>query len=174
MGPGHRENVIRFRKTFKLYVEFLLNTGLRREEALKLRLEHVDLSQNVIFVEKTKTGQMRVIPLNRRAKEILIELGENLFSKLNKHDVTNKFRHYLEQAGLEGFKLHSLRHTFATRLLSMGVDLYTISRLLGHTDMKTSMIYAKTNVETLRGVVEKLGDCGYTMVTRRLLNEKGQ
>ena len=174
MGPGQRENVIRFRKTFKLFVEFLLNTGLRREEALKLRMEHVDLSQNVISVEKTKTSQLRMIPLNRRAREILVELGQNIFSKLNKHDVTNKFRHYLGKADLVGFKLHSLRHTFATRLLSMGVDLYTISRLLGHTDIKTTMIYAKTNVETLRGVVEKLDGSCDTIATRRLLNDNGQ
>ena len=64
--------------------------------------------------------------------------------------------------------------SFATRLLAIGVDLYSISRLLGHTDLKTSMIYAKTNIETLREVVEKLGNSCYTNVTRRLLNDNGQ
>ena len=44
-----------------------MNTGLRREEALNLRMEQVDFTQNVIYVEKTKTKQMRIIPLNRRA-----------------------------------------------------------------------------------------------------------
>ncbi len=173
-GPGGRPNVITFRKSFRLYVEFLLNTGLRREEALNLRHENIDLIHNVIYVEKTKTRQMRAIPLNGRSRRIIEVLGETLFSKLNKHDVTNKFRFYLKQAGLKGFKLHSLRHTFATRLLALGVDIYTISRLLGHTDIKTSMIYAKTNVESLRSVVEKLNTSCYAIVTWDGKKENGQ
>jgi site-specific recombinase XerD len=173
-GKGHRDNVVLFRTRFKLLIEFLLNTGLRREEMLRLRMDHVDLVQNVIYIEKTKTHLMRAIPLNKRAREIIIELGVGLFSKLNRHDVTCKFSYYLSQAGLVGFKLHSLRHTFATKLLARGVDLYTISRLLGHTDMKTSMIYAKTNVETLRQVVEKLDERGDAIVTWSDKIEKGQ
>jgi integrase len=157
-AKGGRENIIRFRKVMRLLVEFLLNTGLRREEALRLRQDNIDFSRNVMYIEKTKTKQMRAIPLNRKAREVLQELGDDLFSKLNKHDVSGKFHVYLDRAGLGGFKLHSLRHTFATRLLALGVDIYTISRLLGHTDIKTTMIYAKTDVEMLRGVVEKLDE----------------
>ena len=171
---GSRKNVLLFRKTFKLFIEFLLNTGLRREEALRLRINHIDLAHGVIYIEKTKTKQLRAVPLNRRAMEIIIALGEPLFSRLNKQDVTSKFRYYLAQAGLKGFKLHSLRHTFATRLMAVGVDIYTVSRLLGHTDIKTTMIYAKTNIETLKAVVEKLDKFGYVLVTREGKNENGQ
>jgi integrase len=153
---GLRENVLNFRRRFRLYVEFLLHTGLRRDEALRLKQSDVDYNQNVIYVEKTKTKQMRAIPLTKRAKEILLELGEGLFHKLNKHDVTNKFREYLNRAGLKGFKLHSLRHTFACQLVVSGIDIYAISRLLGHTDLKTTMIYAKVNIESLKPAVEKL------------------
>ena len=54
------------------------------------------------------------------------------------------------------FRLHSLRHTFATNLVSAGVDIYTVSRLLGHSDIRTSMIYAKVNVDLLQKAVRLL------------------
>jgi site-specific recombinase XerD len=57
---------------------------------------------------------------------------------------------------LEGFKLHSLRHALATNLVSRGVDIYTVSRLLGHSDVKTTLIYAKANLATLERAVTKL------------------
>jgi len=155
-GKGQRDNVINFRKRFRLFVEFLLNTGLRRGEALKLRKENIDLHSSVIYIEKTKTSILRAVPLNQRAKEILGQLGDDLFAELNEHDVTNKFTYYVKEAGLSGFTLHSLRHTFATRLVSHGVDIYTISRLLGHTDIKTTMIYAKVNIDSMKSAVDKL------------------
>ena len=71
--------------------------------------------------------------------------------------VSGKFSYYLKRAGLVGFKLHSLRHTFATRLVALGVDICTISRLLGHADIKTTMIYAKTNIVSMQSGVDRLG-----------------
>lgn len=59
---------------------------------------------------------------------------------------------------MEGFKLHSLRHTFATRLILLGVDIYTVSKILGHSDIKTSMVYAKTTLGTLQSAISRLGD----------------
>ncbi len=154
--PNLRPKVYEFRRRFSLYVKFLLNTGLRRDEALKLRPRDIDWDRNVFFVEKTKTKQMRAIPLNSRAQEILRALDDDLFGKLHPAVVTEKFREYLHKAGLTGFKLHSLRHTFSCRLLAAGVDLYTISRLLGHTDIKTTMVYAKMNMTLLKSAVDKL------------------
>jgi site-specific recombinase XerD len=117
---------------------------------------------------------MQALLLNRRAKEIILDLGEKLFSKSNENDVTNRFGYYLENAGLKGFKHHSLSHTFATRFLALSVDLYTISRLIGHSDMKTSMIYAKINIETLRSVAEKLDKSCYAIVTWRDVDNDGE
>ena len=57
---------------------------------------------------------------------------------------------------MDGIKLHSLRHTFATRLIELGVDILTIARLLGHADIKTTMIYAKAELGALRSAVKKL------------------
>jgi integrase len=153
----YKKSVAEFRKKFKLLVEFLLYTGLRRGEALKLTMTDVDLVRGVIFIERTKTHLGRLVPLNPRAREIIEMTRPDLFTKMHYQVVSEKFSHYLKQAGLEGFKLHSLRHTFATRLVALGVDLYTISRLLGHTDIKTTMVYAKTNIDSMQAAVNQLG-----------------
>lgn len=58
------------------------------------------------------------------------------------------------------FHLHSLRHTFATRLVLNYKDIYTVSLLLGHADIHTSMVYAKPNMDVLRGAVKIIED-GY-------------
>jgi integrase len=151
----------RIHELFRLYVEFLLNTGLRRGEALSLSPSRIDLARNVIYVEETKDKETRTIPLTRRAREILVGLGDGLFGELNETLVTHKFTHYAGKANLKGFKLHSLRHTFATKLIELGVDILTVSKLLGHSDIKTTMIYAKAGVKVLQSAVQRLEAVGF-------------
>jgi integrase len=133
---------------------------LRRNEALGLRREDIDYAQHIMYLNKTKVKKFRAVPLNTRAMEILSGAGDDVFRTLNKQDVTRKFAYYLKKGGLEGFKLHSLRHTFATMLVSRGVDIYHVSKLLGHSDIRTTMIYGKASVEALRMSVEKLNALG--------------
>ena len=145
-----------FLKRFRMLLEFLLWTGLRREEALGLSPENVDLERGIISLERTKSKLLRIVPLNRRAVEVLRQVTPDLFRRLGKNHVSRKFAYYLEKAGLSGFKLHSLRHTFAVNLISAGIDVLTVSRLLGHADIRTTMIYAKVRMDVLRDAVEKL------------------
>jgi site-specific recombinase XerD len=56
----------------------------------------------------------------------------------------------------------------------IGVDIYTVSRLLGHTYIKTTMTYAKKNIETLKAVVERLDKFGYVLVMQDGKDENGQ
>lgn len=163
------------RRRNKMYFEFLLNTGLRREEAINLRREDVQLEKRLIYVaNKTKSYRSRIVPLNERALDVLEAVGPDLFSKINKETATQKFCEYLTRAGLKGFKLHSLRHTFATNLIDRGVDIYTVSKILGHSDIKTTMVYAKVNIAVLHDAVGKLNKDGYVLVTRQGENDKGQ
>ena len=150
----HRHKM--FLVKFRLYLLFLLNTGLRREEAIRLTRNEIDLEKNVIHIVHSKTNHIRSIPLNKIARSVIEQLDERLFNDLNKHHVSRKFGQYVKDAEMKGFKLHSLRHTFATNLVSQGVDIYTVSRLLGHSDIKTTLIYAKANLATLEQAVRKL------------------
>ncbi len=146
----------RFLCLFRLYILFLVNTGLRRSEALRLRKVDVDFKKGIIHISKTKSKQARIVPLNKVSRMILESLSDDLFAGLNANHVSRKFNHYLRKAKMTQFKLHSLRHTFATDLIARGVDIYTVSRLLGHSDIRTSMVYAKTKVELLKDAVNKL------------------
>jgi hypothetical protein len=124
--------------------------------ALRLAERDIDLKRNAIYVVHSKSNYMRTVPLNNIARKILDQLDANLFQKMNKNHVSRKFGIYVTAAKLDGFKLHSLRHTFATNLVSRGVDIYTVSRLLGHSDIKTTLIYAKANLATLERAVIRL------------------
>ncbi|MFZ1081396.1 MAG: tyrosine-type recombinase/integrase [Candidatus Kryptoniota bacterium] len=83
-------------------------------------------------------------------------LAEHLFSTLRGSYVTHMFAQICRKAKLTGFKLHSLRHTFATRLIDHGVDVLTVSKILGHSDIRTTMIYAKVRLETMRNAIKLL------------------
>ncbi len=141
---------------FGLYVELLLHTGMRREEGLRLKWEDIDFRRNILYVVKSKSKQTRMIPLSRRAKEILLSLGEELFAGFTTNLVTHKFIYFCKKAGLVGFKLHSIRHTHATKLIDAGVDVLTVSKLLGHADIKTTMIYAKVQRPVLESAIKTL------------------
>ena len=75
---------------------------------------------------------------------------------MNKEHVSRKLAHDVKKAHVEGIRLHSLRYTFATNLVSAGVDICTASRLLGHSDIRTSLIYASARVETSCDAVKRL------------------
>lgn len=147
----------------------MLNTCLRREEGLQLKLSDVDFERNAIHIRNTKDKEDRTVPLTNRAREILLGLGENLFAGLGRQFVSRQFADSLRKAGLRGFKLHSLRHTFATRLIELGVDVITVSKILGHSDIKTTMIYAKTQFDVMQRAINKMNGKGekcYDLVTR--------
>jgi integrase len=87
---------------------------------------------------------------------VIESVGDEMFASINPDHASRKFGDYIERAKLEGFKLHSLRHTFATNLIAAGSDIYAVSRLLGHSDIRTSMIYAKANIDVLKRAVDQL------------------
>ena len=166
----HRSN---YRK-FKLFCEVLLNTGMRRSELLSLQIGNVDFETGVIRVEKAKGKKRREIPMSGRVKVILEGLSPQLFADMTANQVTHMFTRCAKWAGLEGLKLHSLRHTFGTYLIAMGYDITVVKELLGHEDINTTLIYAKANNRLLRDAVrsfENFGRNGYKMVTRETIVE---
>lgn len=91
-----------------------------------------------------------------------------MFSSLPKETCSHQFQRFCRSAGLEGFKLHSLRHTFATELVDRGVDILVLSKLMGHSQINASMIYAKAGEALKRRAIEKLEDeshDGHKLVT---------
>ena len=147
----------RFLKLFKLYLIFLVNTGLRRSEAIALKPEQVRFADNTIEIIKSKTKRYRIVPLNGVARKCLEQAGEGLFASLNRRHVTRKFHLYAKRAGFgEGKTLHSLRHTFGTQLRNRNVDLFLIADLMGHKNVGTTLGYAKSDMSAMRDAVKRL------------------
>ncbi|MGB7751847.1 MAG: site-specific integrase [Candidatus Acidiferrales bacterium] len=72
-----------------------------------------------------------------------------------------------EKAGITDVTWHTLRHTFASRLVNSDVDIVTVKELLGHSSISVTMRYAHTNIDSKRTAVEKLDGFGDNLVTVR-------
>lgn len=108
-----------------------------------------------------------MVPLNNTIFKTLVTMkreGEYVFCNGvgNKRDdgkLSKQFKIYLNQAGLDSsFRFHDLRHTFASHVVQKGVSLYIVSKLLGHSDIKTTEIYAHLAPQTFHDVVRLLDD----------------
>lgn len=143
-----------------------LNTGMRRGEILNLKWGNMDLERKFIFVERTKSGKVRNIPMNSLLENTLVGLWlrkadeEYVFwnTKSGKpiQDVKKSFKSACREAGIENLRFHDLRHTFATRLVESGVDIVTVAELLGHSSLRMTMRYSHPSPDHKRKAVENL------------------
>jgi integrase len=132
-------------------VLFALNTGCRREEILSLTGEQVDLAHGFISLDKTKNGEQRKLPINDvlrgvLEKQKLARDGKYVFMSPKTGDrlvdIKRAFTTACLKAGINDFRFHDLRHTFASHLVMSGVDLTTVSRLMGHKSLAMTLRYA--------------------------------
>ncbi|MBS1624074.1 MAG: tyrosine-type recombinase/integrase [Bacteroidetes bacterium] len=155
----------------------MIYTGLRKSEVLNLMLTDVDTENLTVFVSKGKGAKDRVVPMSYALAESLRRyLKERSKLKktcshffagliLNKAFTDTGIRKLVIQiskaSGIR-FTLHKLRHTFATLMLEGGCDIYSLSRMMGHSDIKTTTIYLSASVQHLRSQVSKhpLNDLG--------------
>jgi integrase len=144
-------------------LRLLLFTGCRLREILHLRWEHVDLERGLLFLPDSKTGRKTVI-LNAPAVEILAQLqkigpyvvpGDD--PEKPRPDLHRPWRAIRKRAGLEGVRLHDLRHTYASFGAGSGLGLPIIGRLLGHTQASTTARYAHLDNDPLRRASETIG-----------------
>ena len=154
-------------------VEFLLNTGLRVNEACEVRLGDIQLSERKgsLLVRKGKGRKERRVPLNVHARRALQEWlavrpesdTDRLWTAVERGDagltersVQRILTRYKKLAGLERFSPHVCRHTFAKNLIDEGVGLEKVAKLLGHANLNTTKIYITPSEQDLALAVEKL------------------
>lgn len=119
-------------------------TGLRYSDINKLRWEDVH-GTRIIFSQQ-KTGGLEYLDINPQAMTLMGFRGKGkVFPPLPKPDRINSIiATWCKRAGIDKhITFHSARHTFAVMMLELGVDIYTVSKLLGHRDLTTTQIYAK-------------------------------
>jgi integrase len=155
---------------FKFLYKFGLLTGMRMGEIRFLKWNSIDFQKNLITINNhdkftTKSKKSRDIPLHNSLMEELLKMK----GQLDEYIFLNKGRQYTKDLLTSNFKaavrraklndklhFHSLRHTFASWLVQAGVNIYEVSRLLGHSDIKTTQIYAHLRTDDLRQAVETL------------------
>jgi len=144
-------------------IRLLLFTGCRLREILHLQWENVDLERGLLFLPDSKSGRKTVI-LNAPALAVLAGLNR-LGSYVVPGDGPKKLRADLKRpweavskrAGLEGVRLHDLRHTYASFGAGSGLGLPIIGKLLGHTQPSTTQRYAHLDNDPLRRAAENIG-----------------
>lgn len=150
-------------------VTFAVCTGMRQGEILHLEWRHVDLARKVVHVTSTatfntKAGKRRVVPLNEKALATLTGRphdAERVFMyeglPVRRDSLTKAFKRFVRESDLpKAIHFHSLRHTFASWLVQDGVSLYQVGRLLGHSNTRTTEIYAHLQPETMHDVVDRI------------------
>lgn len=152
---------VAFADAMKPMLRLMLHAGLRRSEAFLIEWRDVDLEGGTLTVrgEISKSAQTRDIPLSQTALEDLRawhmqSMGSTPESPVFPNPQTGRpfghvngtWRKLRKAAGIDGFRLHDLRHTFASRLLSRGADLQTVREMCGHADIATTARYLHSTV----------------------------
>ena len=131
-------------------IRLLVLTGCRRNEILGLRWEDLDFEAGEMRLTDSKTGA-RVVPLPSAAAKVLEGLSRVpgnpwVFPGRKKgdrqHNINDSWCRLRERAGLDGVRLHDLRHSYASRALALGESLSMIGELLGHRKVRTTARYA--------------------------------
>lgn len=147
---------------FAVYVSLLLNTGCRSGELLTLEWDCVSLASRYLVVRNTLSKNKKTIykPLNMQAIQAFNDVDYLHYRfvfynpKTDYHYKTFR-RAWLwarDQSGID-CRIHDLRHTFASLLISQGVPLYHVSQLLGHSDIRITQRYAHLSKDNLSSVV---------------------
>ena len=115
----------------------------------------MDLARRILRVDGhvAKTQRARFVALNDVAMQVLedwrasclVESDLVFASPVTRRpfdNIASSWRNLVKDAGIERFRFHDLRHTFASRLVMAGVELYTVGQLLGHQSLETTQRYA--------------------------------
>lgn len=139
-------------------------TGLRFSDIKNLvwgELEYIENNGYFIQFKQQKTKGVEVLPISEQAYSLLGERKEptdKVFEGLTYSAYENKHLYqWIGAAGItKDITFHCFRHTFATLQLSKGTDIYTVSKMLGHRELKTTQIYAKIIDQTKREAADKI------------------
>ncbi len=163
-----------------LIISLICYLGLRISDVVNLKLNNIDFNGNTISIIQYKTDNKLTLPLIDKVKYPLLDYLKNVRPKVDSEYIfiINKepyyqntkltlhnymVRRYLIKAGIDingrkaGF--HSLRHSFSTMLLNEDVPLYTISTILGHSEIDTTMLYLDIDTSKLKELALEVPIC---------------
>lgn len=127
-----------------------LNTGMRKGEILKLKWRDVDIQHKIITILDTKNCEKRYVAMNNVVVRTIISVPKNknsayIFCNQDGEpygDIKKSWLTAIAKSNIINFHFHDLRHTFAAQLRMAGIDIATISELLGHKSLEMTLRYA--------------------------------
>jgi integrase len=151
-------------------VRFLLLTGRRKEECLRLRWDQLSDDMTLMAVHDHKASRLRgtvYYALSESTARLLaslprIEKNPHVFASTVKEGghlvaIDETWRRICRVAGIEGARIHDLRRTHSTHAAELGVELLSTSRMLGHSSVKvTESVYTKIEAKSLRPVANRV------------------
>lgn len=141
------------------FITIARHTGMRLGEILKLVRNDVDFEKEQTYVRDTKNFNQRAVPVNAVVREALSTLPketEGFFTYKNRSGVERAWRHALDRAGVSGFRIHDLRHSFITDIVTKGVDIPTVMEITGHRDIRMLKRYSHPTEEHKKQAVKLL------------------
>lgn len=173
-----------------------IHTGMRMAELTGLKWDRLDFFLNQIKVtrirgkrglqETTKTGNIRTIPMTAGVKSLLLKMkGQrkvNPYVFVDSKDKEFQYGHLYRdfklaqrKARIENLiRFHDLRHTFASQFMMNGGDIFHLQKLLGHTKMETTMIYAHFSPDHLVGALPYMNMGMESVSNRPHLDHSGE
>jgi integrase/recombinase XerD len=143
-------------------------TGIRLSEIVNLKLTDIDINRKTLFIKRAKGKKDRVVSFPKSLIHFYelykLEYKPNVYvfegqygGQYSVKSVQEVFQHAKKKANIENIKgIHSFRHSYATHLHEMGTDITSIQKLLGHNDIKTTMIYTHISQKEMQNIISPL------------------
>jgi len=163
---------------------FAIHTGLRQSEILDLKWSQVDMNRRTVTIHEQKNRCIDTLPLNETAMNVLrdrhnpdLPLDRYVFpntlgTRKGNRLLLKAFYVALEKSGISNFRFHDLRHTFATRLIRKGADLYTVQKLGRWKTVTMVQRYAHHHAESPRAAIEMIDDIEKPIITNLSQSQK--
>lgn len=147
---------------------FLLSTGVRRNSLINVKNKDVDFDAEVVHINVTKNRKPLIIPLNSDIKKILQEYMKyrkgtaedylfcNVFGGQVSHSsIYHQVYEYNKSRGIEKTGMHRYRHTFAKKWVTMGGNVVTLQRILGHSSLAITQNYLNILISDMKKDVDE-------------------
>lgn len=145
----------------KVLVLLLIDTGIRINELLKIKINNIDLNKNKILLTDTKTNRDRIVYFNLYTREVIKKVISYAFptdfllynfrkNKNYTYDCVRYFFGFLEKKlKISHIHPHMFRHTFINNLIENGAPVFFVQQLAGHASIKTTQVYVHLNEKNL-------------------------
>ncbi len=152
---------------YKVIIFLFLDSGVRREELLNIKISNIDIPNRMIYLEETKTKEDRFVLFTelseRHIKNLIRIVGHQDYliwnimrnRRYSVNDMKSLFRRLKVKLGIKDLSPHMFRHTMATLLYENDAELPTIQKLLGHRDLATTQIYVRASLKKVKKDYER-------------------